>query len=592
MRPESSRGSRLATAWRRLARDEEGVALLLAILITLVLLITLSGVLFMTAAGARDAQRTNAGQKAYALAESGVNDSLAVLHANYPATYPGNRCLLHDQLAISATFPGIAIGSPCASTSPFTVMPDSSRPLETISFWGALRAAVPGLGTAWIVQATGSVPNPTGPTAAPITRTLTLKVPVTIPTSSAGGTGVLDWVYSGQSATFSQSVNVWSPLYVNGDITFQNTATVHAPLYATGSVTFQNNGGIDGAKCPPNPVPTGYPGCLNIGGSLNLQKNGDNAGSSAQPLPEVHIAGSCTYQSVVATPCGHTPPTPAWTATNVFASSTARDNTLRPPPFLPMTTSNTPAQCADTANYSCLDFNQWYQAASPGPDDPCPGLPAGTFDNDSAPNNSIPTSFNLTPSTPYTCETQSGGKLDWNPTGGANGNGQLTVNGTVYIDGSAYIGPVANHVYSYSGVGAIWLSGSFSMNGVTMCAVLTSNGKQCDVSSTSNWNPTKTALAIVANGNGYASGPTAANVAVGDSADIKSADFQGILAGTNAINMDTSSQVQGPIMSVNAAVTPSQSLNLTFPPLPFAPSSSPGQPPPSAVLLAPREYSG
>src|SRR5262249_25596719 len=130
--------------------------------------------------------------------------------------------------------------------------------------------------------------------------------------------------------------------YVNGDITFQNTATVHAPLYVTGDVTFENNGSIDGTKCP-NPTPTGHPGCLNIGGNLDLQKNGDNVGSSAQPLPEVHIVGSCKYQSVIASPCGHTPPTPAWTATNVFAPSTppeARNNTLQPRPFPPMTTSN------------------------------------------------------------------------------------------------------------------------------------------------------------------------------------------------------------------------------------------------------------
>ena len=38
----------------------------------------------MTAAGARDAHRSNAGQKASALAESGINNALAVLNANYP----------------------------------------------------------------------------------------------------------------------------------------------------------------------------------------------------------------------------------------------------------------------------------------------------------------------------------------------------------------------------------------------------------------------------------------------------------------------------------------------------------------------------
>ena len=60
----------------------------------LVLTITLTSVLFMTAAGARDANRTNAGQKAYVLAEAGVNNALAVLNENYPNTtnpYPGTK---------------------------------------------------------------------------------------------------------------------------------------------------------------------------------------------------------------------------------------------------------------------------------------------------------------------------------------------------------------------------------------------------------------------------------------------------------------------------------------------------------------------
>jgi hypothetical protein len=581
---------RVLATWLRLNHDEEGIALVLALLIMFALTIMLTGVIYMTAAAARDAHRSNAGQKASALAESGVNDALAVLNANYPTAYPGNRCLLNDQQTLSASFPGVPFGS-CATSSPFAVTPDSSHPNETISFWGALRAKVPGVGTAWIVRATGSVPNPTGPNAAPVTRTLTVKVPMTIPTSSPGGNGVLDWVYSGQSATFTQSVQVSSPLYVNGDMTFQNTASVHAPLYVTGNVEFDNNGGIDGTKCP-RPVPSGHPGCLYIGRNLTFNNQNNSAGSSTpgSELPGVHILGSCTYRTTVQSPqCG-----PDWSAVKVFGTPTP-DHTFQPPPFPPMTTSNTPTQCMDTTHYSCLDFDQWYQAASPGPYDPCPGLNASVFDNDSTRNDSIdslpgPTSFNLTPSTPYTCETLSG-KLDWNPTGGTNHDGQLTIKGTVYIDGSAYIGPQSNKVYSYTGVGAIWLSGSFAMSGDMMCAALTSNGKHCDTN-TANWHPTETALAIIANGNGYSGGPNPANVAIGDSADIKTAEYQGILAGTNTINMDTSSQVQGPIMSVNSAVTPSQSLNLTFPSLPFAPSSSPGQPPPKAVLLAPREYGG
>ena len=79
-------GRHVVAAWRRLLHEEEGIALVLAILTMLVLTVALTTVMFMTAAGARDAHRSNAGQKASALAESGINNSLAVLNANYPGT--------------------------------------------------------------------------------------------------------------------------------------------------------------------------------------------------------------------------------------------------------------------------------------------------------------------------------------------------------------------------------------------------------------------------------------------------------------------------------------------------------------------------
>ena len=71
---------------------------MLAIVSMLVLTIVLTTVIFLTAAGARDAHRTNAGQKAYGLAESGINNALAVLVHNYESgavgAFPGVSTLL------------------------------------------------------------------------------------------------------------------------------------------------------------------------------------------------------------------------------------------------------------------------------------------------------------------------------------------------------------------------------------------------------------------------------------------------------------------------------------------------------------------
>src|SRR5919204_2470078 len=72
--------------------DERGIALVMALGIMFVLTIALTMVLFFTSASARDANRSNAGQKAYTLAEAGVNNALAVLNSHYPSTipYPGD----------------------------------------------------------------------------------------------------------------------------------------------------------------------------------------------------------------------------------------------------------------------------------------------------------------------------------------------------------------------------------------------------------------------------------------------------------------------------------------------------------------------
>ncbi len=55
----------------RLVREERGIALVMAMGIMLVLAIALTTVIFLTAAGARDSVRSNAGQKAYGLAQAG-----------------------------------------------------------------------------------------------------------------------------------------------------------------------------------------------------------------------------------------------------------------------------------------------------------------------------------------------------------------------------------------------------------------------------------------------------------------------------------------------------------------------------------------
>ena len=120
------------------------MALVMALGIMLVLTIALTTVITFTAAGARDSHRVNAGQKAYALAEAGVNNALAVLNANYPdrRRLPGPNCLLNPQTP-PADFPGPTYVAGCAASTPFVSTPDASRPSETVDLVGRIRM-VPG----------------------------------------------------------------------------------------------------------------------------------------------------------------------------------------------------------------------------------------------------------------------------------------------------------------------------------------------------------------------------------------------------------------------------------------------------------------
>src|SRR3954451_4551982 len=68
-------------AIRERLRDERGVALLMALGILLVLSLGFATSIALTSSGARHAERSKADQKAYALAEEGINNAASVIFA-------------------------------------------------------------------------------------------------------------------------------------------------------------------------------------------------------------------------------------------------------------------------------------------------------------------------------------------------------------------------------------------------------------------------------------------------------------------------------------------------------------------------------
>jgi hypothetical protein len=120
------------------------------------------------------------------------------------------------------------------------------------------------------------------------------------------------------------------------------------------------------------------------------------------------------------------------------------------------------------------------------------------------------------------------------------------------------------------------------------------NNTHCDTSAGA-WDPNVGALIIVADGDGGLDSTQSQsnNVLAGQGINIKTSDFQGALIANKDIGVDTTSVMQGPMVSVYHTVNAGQSNVLTFPPILFAPSGeSLLGTPPLPQLLPPQQFGG
>ena len=422
----------------------------------------------MTAAAARDAHRSNAGQKASALAESGINNALAVLNANYPGVtiYPGNaNLLLSTTLTGAVTLPATTInvastlgynsGSNTISVGPSGAV--TCTGITATSFTGCTggvagtyatgtsvaRATAAGSSSAtwsgtlvnvptnpnwkwqWQLTASGRVKNPTGP-AADVVRKATAVVPVVIPDSASvdPGTSAVDWIYALNDITFGQSVVVAAPVYTGHDLILENTATISETIPA--SLT---------KPARPNRIAVGHD--LSLVNPQNKVGHVNGTTSPANDLAEVHVGHYCASKD------NPTPHPCVWGATDKIWG-VIHDNVI-PPDFItiPTLTCCSPvawAVPADGTSHpgspSYMGF--WYLNAGIGPKAACAtssGTPP-TFDTgDDTINQSAyaqGTPFDLTGAT-YSCTSADGKtKLAWDAT-----SRTFTIKGTVFIDGSA-----------------------------------------------------------------------------------------------------------------------------------------------------------
>jgi hypothetical protein len=424
----------------------------------------------------------------------------------------------------------------------------------TVTYSGTLNT----LSATWTVRATSTARNPTGAGSSSIHRTLTAMVPVNLTGTTSSIPPAWNWVYSGATGsacdlTLQQSVELQSPLYVAGNLCMQNTSTITQPAGATGNR-------------------------LVVGGKLTLSQTQNSVGSSSpssKRLSEVHILGGCQYKNnTFYNPCQ-----PNLSTSNVWVQAGGFYSTA-PNPAIPAPT---------------VDWYGNYQRAAPGPFRSCfssSGTPP-TFEvaaetasaQVSNMNADVPGVFNLTPSSSYTCQSGAG-ELSWNAT-----TRVLTANGTIFIDGSATIDTswAGNVVSTYTGQAVLYVYGTVLIKNAALCAVVQGSG--CNQTNGA-WDPNHTALIIGAHGNG-SSGGSQGQVPSGDSIELVSASFQGGLYGTNAIDINTTSQSQGPLVSPST-VTPGQTGTIYFPSIQFAPIGLPGNtgPLPDAQLGTPMTFTG
>jgi hypothetical protein len=364
----------------------------------------------------------------------------------------------------------------------------------------------------WTVTSTGYVQSPNGGYHLWAHRTSKAQVVVTPTLTQPLNNPAWNYIYATRPATpgqcdeiVQQSVQISSPFYVNGNLCLQNTATVNA-------------------------------GPLVVKGSLTLTQSANAVGSAAAPINEAHVAAGCQYKNnPFHNPCQGAPD-------NVFAKAFDTSPTLLAAPV--------------------VYWDSWFQNSSPGPFYPCitqSGTPP-VFDNEATParNNSVGAAFNLTPTASYTCKT-AGGELSWNAS-----TRTLTVSGTIFIDGSAYI--QNGSVNSYNGQATLYLSGTFLMKNSKLCAGLSADGSTCDMA---HWNPNTELLCVVANGSG-------GQVNSWDSVQFVSSTYQGAVYATKSIDSDTTAVVDGPM--VGDQVNLGQSVNTSFPTIQIVPVGMPSNP--------------
>ena len=511
------------------------------------LTVSVMAVLDYSDSNARASGRSKGDKVAFALAEAGINNAVAVLSRT------GNNNT--SQTLLPA----------CTTAESSWRLNDGNSPAADYEGGDVRWCGTWDAGTAvWWVTATGIVRNPNGNKE--IRRTLKAKIPVTPILTQPLVNQSWNYLFStrtgtagGCDLTFSNNVTIGSNVYAMGNLCLDQNVVVQSPkMIVLGTIHVENNGRI------------GTPGTNNW-----------------STRSEVQVGGSGGYFCKYAQQ--------AWTtaSSNPFCGDPDRVYSKNAAGTAMTVSPNPEAITPPTA-----DWDGWYNGAIPGPKSTCTTT-SGTvpvFDNDSdrdpLTNGSVTTVFDLTPvSSSYTCRVGPAdsplGQVSWN-----HSTKKLTMSGTIFIDGS--VKAVNTSVVDYDGYSTMYITGTFLMdNGAKLCAVVKSDGSDCDYA---GWDPNQQMITMVANGSGAIAGAGSqtdyTNEGGGNSIKLaNNVRFQGALFGTNAIQLVNNSKVDGPMIGstvvVDNNVTPD-----AFPTITEVPAGMPGNNSIYAQTESPEFFSG
>ena len=563
-------------------KNQSGMALVMAVGVLAVLTISGTTLVAYTTSNARSGSLSKTNELAFSLAETGLNNAMAVL------SNPDNDSLQQ-------------------STLPQTEATASSASYEggTAKWYGVLDRP----NALWTITAIGLYKNPTGTGVGDVRRQLTAQVPIQPTYTQPLNNPVWNYLYSGHTGStcdqsLNNNINGTTRMYVAGNLCLSpNVQLAQSTVIVGGSLDVANNAAVGASTSMNTRVETYVGGNCRYGVGTWVACTGDqdarhiysklsngstigvNHSAPVVPAPtadfplwyEHSIPGptqSCTTSSGTTPTFDNNYPLRDGSVSTVFDLTPVSSYVCRvgPGASTALTTAMTAAQTSLTVASSTgfpasqfkIRIDDEVMTVTGGYGTTSWTVTRGVNGTTAAAHASSQTVLwdDATPS----------GELSWNAS-----TKTLTVKGTIYIDGSARITNGA--VNSYNGQATLYLTGTFRATG-SLCGSV--SGSTCAFAS---WNPNTEMLTIVAEGSGGQVNP-------GDSILVdNNFSYQGGLFATQVIEFGNNVNVDGPVVGSQILLSNNLTTN-DFPIIDTVPVGMPSNDAVYAQPLPPKLFAG